>query len=91
MSQVRAELQISGQVQGVWFRQSAKQTALKYDVCGWVCNRPDGSVAVVLEGERTAVQAVIDWCHHGPEMARVDDLQIDWKNPTGEFDRFQVR
>jgi len=91
MTQIRAEVRITGRVQGVWFRQSTKQTAEKYGVRGWVCNRPDGSVAAVIEGERQNVQAVIDWCKYGPELARVDDLQVEWSNPTGEFSGFRVR
>jgi len=91
MPQIRAEVLVIGRVQGVWFRQSTKQTAEKYGVRGWVCNRPDGSVAAVIEGEKGAVQAVVDWCRYGPELARVDDLQVDWKNATGEFSAFRVR
>ena len=84
MPQIRAEVRVTGRVQGVWFRQSTKQTAEKFGVLGWVNNRPDGSVAVVIEGEESAVQAVIDWCRHGPELARVEDLQVDWTDATGE-------
>lgn len=91
MSQIRAVVRVIGRVQGVWFRQSTKQTAEKYGVYGWVCNQPDGSVAAVIEGEKGAVQAVVDWCRYGPELARVDDLQVDWKNATGEFSSFRVR
>ncbi len=91
MPQVRAQIRITGLVQGVWFRQSTLQTANHFGVNGWVKNLPDGSVAVVLEGEKSAVQAVINWCRQGPEPARVEDLQVIWKEPTGEFRDFQVR
>lgn len=91
MKQARAALSISGRVQGVWFRQSTRQTAEKFGVTGWVRNCPDGSVEAVIEGDRTALQRVIDWCRQGPELARVDDLQIEWQPATGEFRRFEVR
>lgn len=91
MPQLRAEIRVSGRVQGVWFRQSTKQTAQKLGVCGWVSNRPDGSVGAVFEGEKGAVEALVDWCRHGPEMARVDELQVHWQQATGEFGSFQVR
>jgi len=91
MSQIRAEVRITGRVQGVWFRQSTKQTAEHYGVRGWVSNRPDGSVAAVIEGDKDAVQAVVDWCKYGPELARVEDLQVNWTAATGEFERFRVR
>ncbi len=91
MPEARAAVRIIGRVQGVWFRQSTKQTAKNFGVTGWVRNNPDRSVEAVFEGERNDVQSVIDWCKHGPEMARVDDLQIDWQHATGEFCDFQVR
>lgn len=90
MSEVRAAVRVSGRVQGVWFRQSTKQTAEKFGVTGWVRNNPDHSVEAIFEGKREAVQAVIDWCQYGPELAQVDDLQIDWQPTTGEFDSFRV-
>lgn len=90
MSDVRAAVRVTGRVQGVWFRQSTKQTADKYRVVGWVRNNPDRSVEAVFEGSRAAVQAVIDWCQYGPELAVVDQLEVDWQHATGEFNQFQV-
>jgi acylphosphatase len=90
MSEVRAAVRISGRVQGVWFRQSTKQTAERFDVRGWVRNNPDRSVEAIFEGEKEAVQAVLNWCQQGPDMARVDDLQVDWQPATGQFDDFRV-
>ncbi|MEE4253336.1 MAG: acylphosphatase [Desulfuromusa sp.] len=91
MTKVRAEVRVTGRVQGVWFRQSTKNTAERYEVTGWCRNNPDRSVEAVFEGEEPAVKAVIEWCNDGPELARVDDLQIEWEQPTGEFERFFIR
>ncbi len=91
MANIRAEVLISGRVQGVWFRQSTKNTADNHRVRGWCRNNPDGSVEAVLEGEEAAVTALIEWCKRGPENARVDHLQVDLKPATGEFDGFKVR
>ena len=91
MTIIRAEVRVIGRVQGVWFRQSTKNTADQYGVYGWCRNNPDGAVAAVFEGEEAAVKAVVDWCKSGPDIARVDDLQIKWQTPTGKFDRFSIR
>ncbi len=91
MIRVRVEVRLTGRVQGVWFRQSTKKTAEQYDVSGWCRNNSDGSVEAVFEGEESAVKSVIEWCKDGPELARVDDLQIEWKKSTGEFERFFIR
>jgi len=91
MTKVRAEVRVTGTVQGVWFRQSTKKTAEQYGVSGWCSNNPDGSVVAVFEGEKSAVKSVIEWCKDGPELARVDDLKIEWEEPTGGFERFFIR
>ena len=91
MTLCRAVVRVTGRVQGVWFRQSTKQTAEKFGVTGWVRNNPDQSVEAVFEGSKEAVQAVIDWCRYGPELARVDNLSSEWQTATSEFDTFKVR
>ena len=87
---VRAEVRVTGRVQGVWFRQSTKNTANQHRVSGWCRNNPDGSVEFVFEGEKSAVKSVIEWCKNGPELAHVDELRIKWEKPTSEFDRFLI-
>jgi len=57
---------ISGRVQGVWFRASAKQTAEQLGLTGWVRNTADGNVEAIFEGEEDIVKEMIDWCHCGP-------------------------
>ena len=91
MTKVRAEVRVTGRVQGIWFRQSTKNTAEQYGVSGWCRNNPEGSVEAIFEGEESAVKSVVEWCKEGPKLARVDDLQIKWEKPTGEFDRFFIR
>ncbi len=90
MPQVRAEVRVTGRVQGVWFRQSTKDTAERYGVKGWVRNNPDRSVEAVFEGEENAVRAVVAWCRNGPELALVADVQLEWKTTTGEFTDFRI-
>lgn len=90
MTEVRAAVVIRGRVQGVWFRQSTKQTADRFAVTGWVRNNPDLSVQAVFEGQRAAVQAVLDWCQCGPEQAQVEKVQIEWQAASGQYRDFRV-
>jgi len=90
MALIRAAVHISGRVQGVWFRQSTKNTAEQYGITGWCRNNPDGSVEAVFEGEESSVKNILNWCETGPELAQVDNLQIEWENATGEFSRFEI-
>ncbi len=91
MINVRAKVRVTGRVQGVWFRQSTKNTAKLYRVKGWCRNSPNGSVEAVFEGKKVAVKTVINWCKNGPELAHVDSLQVEWEPATGEFDKFEIR
>ena len=42
----------------------------------------------VFEGEEQAVDAIVDYCRHGPEAARVDNLEVSIENYMGEFTDF---
>jgi len=85
----RAHVFVSGRVQGVFFRSQTKHNADRHDVKGWVRNLPDGRLEAVFEGEKEAVQTLIDFCKHGPSGARVTNFDLTWENYTGEFDRFK--
>lgn len=91
MPKVRAHVYISGRVQGVFFRDSTRHLARQYGVVGWVRNLPDGRVEAVFEGEKDAVQRLVDWCHQGPPGARVDRVDVEWQEYTGAFTDFMVR
>lgn len=90
MSQTRAIACFRGRVQGVWFRAYTKQQADRQQVCGWVRNRPDGSVEALFEGEYSAVKSLIAACQDGPASANVEETQIEWQSATGEFSGFDV-
>jgi acylphosphatase len=91
MKEIRASVRIRGLVQGVSFRHYTRRTAESLGVMGWVRNLSDGDVEAVFEGRESQVREVVNWCRQGPEGARVEELFIDWEEPTGEFDRFEVR
>lgn len=91
MTIVSAKVRISGRVQGVWFRQSTKDKADESGVTGWCRNCPDGSVEAVFEGEKEVVQSIIDWCHEGPKMARVERVEVEWLDTVAGLSSFEVR
>jgi len=87
---VRARLRVTGLVQGVFFRQATAGEARRLGVGGAVRNLPDGSVEVVAEGARPAVEALVAFCRRGPPAARVDEVEIAWERTTGEEGPFAV-
>ena len=82
-------LVIRGRVQGVWFRESMRLETEALGVAGWVRNRQDGTVEAVVQGEASAVEAMVRWARRGPEAARVD--AVDVEAAGGEFVRFEKR
>jgi acylphosphatase len=70
--QVRAHVIITGRVQGVFFRANTVRAAERCGVSGWVRNRRDGTVEAVFEGEKTAVEKILQWCRHGDPPAAVN-------------------
>ena len=87
---LRAEVVVSGRVQGVWFRGTACEQARSLELTGWVKNRWDGKVEAVFEGPADDVRRMVSWCHRGPRLARIESVEVEWKEPSGEFDRFSV-
>lgn len=79
-----------GLVQGVGFRISLARVARTRGAAGWVRNCVDGSVEVVLEGDRDVVDAVVEWCREGPRGARVDRVDVD-DEIVEELTAFEIR
>jgi acylphosphatase len=90
MNKTRAHLFVSGIVQGVFFRQKTKQQAQSFSVMGWVRNLDDGRVEAVFEGEKNAVEALVNYCRQGPSSARVDKVEVYYDKFTGEFSDFRI-
>ncbi len=91
MDRLRAHVIVHGLVQGVWFRASTREEALRIGVTGWVRNLPDGSVEAVFEGEKKKVEEIVGWCHRGPSGAQVSRVDIFWEKSRGEFPQFDIR
>jgi acylphosphatase len=80
----RVHVFVSGDVQGVLFRQAIADKANEQGVTGWVRNLPDGRVDAVLEGPRDEVYRVVGLCRAGPKGARVAGVQVDREPPKNE-------
>jgi acylphosphatase len=75
------QLTITGRVQGVGYRAWVEHRARAQALEGWVRNRRDGSVEVLLAGPAEVVTDVIARCRRGPSTARVDSVIDEPGNP----------
>jgi acylphosphatase len=87
----RLRILVSGRVQGVFYRGSAAAQARALGVVGYARNLDDGSVEIVAEGRRDALELMAAWAHHGPSPSRVDEVRIEWTAMLDEFSEFKVR
>lgn len=83
------DIRITGKVQGVFFRITAQKVAEGTGLTGVVRNNPDGSVSIEVEGDPEALREFVDWCHDGPEKAKVDRVDIEERGMQ-HYDDFRI-
>jgi len=75
-------VRVRGRVQGVGFRDACVEAARAQGLVGWVRNRRDGSVELLLAGDAAHLDAYAAWLPHGVRFARVDGIEsIDAQAP----------
>jgi acylphosphatase len=87
----RARVRVSGQVQGVFFRDSTRRKAEELGLAGWVKNVPDGQVEALFEGPSREVREMVRWCEEGPQRASVENVDTNFESAGGDLEGFQVR
>ncbi len=87
----RVHVLISGRVQGVWFRSSIKNKAEQLGIKGWVKNTFDGDVEAVFEGEENKINEILDWCHQGPPLSKVENIDITKQSVLDDYDQFSIK
>ena len=82
-------IKVTGKVQGVFFRESAKDVADELNLNGFARNESDGSVYTEVEGEETALEKFAAWCHEGPEHAKPEEIKVT-RQPLSDFQGFRI-
>lgn len=87
----RMRITITGTVQGVGYRFFAVRTARRLGVCGWVKNRPNGSVEIVAEGVVGVLKGFVDELRRGPVSADVTSVSAQPEPYAAEFRDFDLK
>jgi acylphosphatase len=87
----RLHAEVFGEVQGVGFRAFVLRHAMGLALTGWVRNRFDGSVELVAEGSRAALESLLANIGRGPSASTVERVESSWEEPTSEFRTFGLR
>jgi acylphosphatase len=80
----RVRVVVSGRVQGVFYRATCAARARGLGLGGFVRNLPDGRVEAAFEGPDEDVDSMIAWCRRGPDLSRVDGIDVTPEEPRGD-------
>lgn len=89
--ELHLKIEITGKVQGVWFRKSAKDQADLLGIYGFVENCDNGSVYVEAEGKTESLESFIQWCHKGPPLAEVKEVVVLKYQELKYYGSFEIR
>lgn len=81
---------VSGKVQMVMYRDFAQRHATRHHIRGAVRNQPDKTVEVVAQGEEKDLDAYIKKLRRGSLLSRVDDVSVEWREPSRAFTSFTI-
>lgn len=87
----RCTIVVSGLVHGVGFRSFASKIARELGLNGFVKNRPDGKVSIVVEGYEAYINKLIDALKKGPPLSAVENVETKWSDPKNEFGGFEIK
>lgn len=83
-------IRVTGRVQGVYFRASAREVAINLKLRGFVRNEPDGTVYIEAEGDDQALEKFVAWCKQGPPNAIVRNVEVH-EGPLQHMGAFEIR
>ena len=82
---------VHGWVQGVGYRYFVVNKALALGLRGYTRNQSDGSVEVLAQGTRPALERLLIMLQRGPSAAEVHEIRTHWGQPTEHLSGFHVR
>ena len=91
MKLTRKHVFVTGKVQGVGFRWSARDYASKLGLTGWVRNLPDSRVELCFQGEQEVVNIMEDWCRSGASRFRVTGISVSVDALVEHETGFEIR
>ena len=87
----RAHIILYGKVQNVSFRIGTQKHAILNNLKGWVKNKNDSTVEIIVEGEEENIKKLLGWCSKGPISSYVEDRKVEYSKYKKEFNTFSIR
>ena len=90
MENHRVRIEVTGKVQGVFYRASTLQIANKLGLTGNIRNLPNGNVRIIAEGNEKNLKELYEWCKIGPDLSIVNSVEIIWEKAENNFSSFEI-
>ena len=87
----RIVIDVTGRVQGVFFRHNTRKRARKWGLEGYAENRSDGSVHIEAQGPQEKLEKLLEFAKKGPRLARVDNVEHEYKEPKENFNSYYYK
>lgn len=84
------EIELNGRVQGIGFRQMILSWAKKNNLRGYVTNRDDGSVYLLVQSENGALQKFLNWLSASPGLSNIQSLRYTWRESISKYEGFSI-
>ena len=85
-----ARVFISGCVQGVGYRKFVKKHATEIGLAGWVRNLSDKRVEMMFQGDKRAIEGIMQFCTKGPFLSEVENVELTWEKTDKAFSGFHI-
>lgn len=83
MDKKHYKIHVTGKVQDVGFRSSARREAERLGLHGFARNEADGTVYIEVEGADEPLQEFLKWCQDGSDEAVVETVDVSDHPPVG--------
>lgn len=81
---------VRGKVQGVFYRDFVAKHARHLALTGFVRNTPNFAVEIVAQGFPDKLEKLVEHLHKGPFLAKVSQVDVEWRTPGEREDSFEV-
>ena len=84
------KIEMYGRVQGVLLRDRVKRCADNLGLKGYIANKENGGVLIVVQGKRKKINELLDWINSGLLFVKVDEINYNWTNSSVKYKDFKI-
>lgn len=90
MNNKELEIEVNGRVQGVAFRNTVRRYCEKNGINGFVVNKDDGNVLILVQAEKKVLENFLGWINGSPGFSYIESLRYNWRTGVKKYDDFKI-